>query len=245
MFIVTLTDYVPLERYDSLPWTGAKIQESVSQSGPWVDIQTFVLNPVDSDPTQPQERSFTSTAATLEAGWYRIVWTDSLGTLLATDPLLNVPAVDVLWKPTAADVANMLWTRTVTPTGEHLGVFSNSTRPTATQAEALLNQAVLDVAMSIGNTIPSVCLAAAKNVATIRAAMLIEITYFPEQIGTERSPYDRLKALYDEQLKLLVQVIQAEEADEGIDDTTQATGMAQYSFPSNDLNGLVGWNSQW
>jgi len=101
--IVSLTDYIPEPRYDSLPWTHARLEEASSAGGPWTAIETFTLSPVDADPTQPVSRSFTTTLATLGAGWYRIVWVDDALQESATPGVQNV-----LPFATAADLAARL-----------------------------------------------------------------------------------------------------------------------------------------
>lgn len=76
-FIVSLEGFVPPPRYDSLPWTHARIEESTTSStGPWSTVGTPTLSPLDSDPANPQARNFTVTVATA-TGWYRVVWLDA------------------------------------------------------------------------------------------------------------------------------------------------------------------------
>lgn len=87
--IVSLTDYIPEARYDGLPWTHARIEEAAAAGGPWTAIDTKTLAPVDADPSAPLTRSFTTTLATLYAGWYRIVWTDAALQESATPPVRN------------------------------------------------------------------------------------------------------------------------------------------------------------
>jgi hypothetical protein len=88
--IVNLTGYIPAARYDALPWTHARLEEASSAGGPWTAAETFTLSPVDADPSQPASRSFTTTLATLTAGWYRVVWTDAAMLESATAPVQNV-----------------------------------------------------------------------------------------------------------------------------------------------------------
>jgi len=88
--IVSLTDYTPEPRFDGLPWTAARIEEASSAGGPWTGIETITLNPVDPDPSDPASRSFTTSLATLTAGWYRIVWIDAALLESATPAVQNV-----------------------------------------------------------------------------------------------------------------------------------------------------------
>jgi hypothetical protein len=63
----TFTDYRPVARYPPIttPWTQARIEEAPAETGPWTTIDTITLSPVDSDPTAPQARSFSTPNATL------------------------------------------------------------------------------------------------------------------------------------------------------------------------------------
>lgn len=67
-----------------------------------------------------------------------------------------------------------------------------------------------------------------------RAAMLVEIAYYPEQIGSG-SMYDQWKEMFDEGLVRLVERVQAIEALQGADDTTLSPGMAEFWFPPNTV----------
>jgi hypothetical protein len=90
--VVSLEDYRPAPRYDSLPWTNAMIQEGTSADDPaWVTLETQPLSPLDSDPANPAYRNFTTTLGTAEELWYRIVFLDAtMATGLPTVPIQNV-----------------------------------------------------------------------------------------------------------------------------------------------------------
>lgn len=89
--VVSLEDYRPAPRYDSLPWTDARIQEGPTSTGPWVTLETQALSPIDPDPENPQYRNFTTQLGTAEEQWYRIVFLDATGDLgLPTFPIQNV-----------------------------------------------------------------------------------------------------------------------------------------------------------
>ena len=51
--VVTLEDFRPIPRYDTLAWTDARIEEASAREGPWAPVESFVLSPVDADPTAP------------------------------------------------------------------------------------------------------------------------------------------------------------------------------------------------
>jgi hypothetical protein len=99
--VVTLEDFRPSPRYDSLPWTKARIEEGTASAGPWTTLETINLSPVDSDPTNPAYRSFTTALGSAEDLWYRVVFLDAADNFaLPTYPVQNV-ASD---RPVYADV---------------------------------------------------------------------------------------------------------------------------------------------
>jgi hypothetical protein len=89
--VVSLEDYRPSPRYDSLPWTDVQIQEAPAATGPWVTLETQALSPVDSDPANPAYRNFTTALGTAAEQWYRVVFLDAaVATGLPTFPIQNV-----------------------------------------------------------------------------------------------------------------------------------------------------------
>jgi hypothetical protein len=80
-YVVTLEDYRPSPRFDSLPWTQARIEEGTTSTGPWTALETINLSPVDSDPSNPAYRNFTTQLGTAPDLWYRVVFLDATGDL--------------------------------------------------------------------------------------------------------------------------------------------------------------------
>lgn len=91
MTVVTLEDFTPGPRYDSTAWTQARIEEAAAATGPWTALETRNLVPVDSDPTAPRSRDFTTELATRSEGWYRIVWIDPTGDTQPSPPTFSGP----------------------------------------------------------------------------------------------------------------------------------------------------------
>lgn len=91
--VITFVDYTPAPRYDATAWAEVEIQETDDPvAGTWTTIDTITLSPVDSDPTEPATRSFTTENAsdTLEL-WYRLVFIDDTGDeQQPTAPIQNV-----------------------------------------------------------------------------------------------------------------------------------------------------------
>lgn len=74
--IHTITGATPPARYDALPWDRARVEESVAEDGPWAEVDTLTLDPVDADPSAPATRGFTF-PSDLTVGYFRIVWLDA------------------------------------------------------------------------------------------------------------------------------------------------------------------------
>lgn len=115
--VVSLEDVRPAPRYDGDPWTDAQFQEGTASTGPWTTLETIALAPVDSDPTNPAYRNFTTDLATIADGlWYRIVFLDATGdTGLPTFPIQNVPDS----RPVYASVAELATLVRVNATSRH------------------------------------------------------------------------------------------------------------------------------
>ena len=80
-YVVTLQDFRPSPRYDSLPWTQARIEEGATADGPFTTLETIAISPVDADPANPAYRNFTTQLGTAPDLWYRIVFLDASGDL--------------------------------------------------------------------------------------------------------------------------------------------------------------------
>jgi len=113
------------------------------------------------------------------------------------------------WTPGLADVGAILRARTKDVVGNELGTFTVDTRPTDVEVSALISQGVADVAMATGSELPASVWNDAKSVAAFATALRVELSYFPEQINTGRSPYQQLKQLYDDMLKRLLTAVES------------------------------------
>lgn len=89
--VVSFEGYRPPPRYDSIPWTEARLYEATTSDGVGTLIETFTLSPVDADPSDPAYRDFTTELGTAAELWYWIVFADASGdTAAATDPVQNI-----------------------------------------------------------------------------------------------------------------------------------------------------------
>lgn len=70
-----------------------RIEEALTQTGTYTAIDTINLSPVDSDPSNPASRSFTTSLASDGEGlWYQMVFLDGGGNdSLPTFPIQNLP----------------------------------------------------------------------------------------------------------------------------------------------------------
>lgn len=151
------------------------------------------------------------------------------------------------WAPTTSDVGALLRARTKDRSGNELGDFTANTRPTGVQVEALIEQATSDIdeALSVLGPIPENLYGLARRVAGLGTALGVELGYFPEQVGTGRSPYAQIKDMYDDRLKVLRSSIEAAGGDVP-GDATSGPPAPVWTFPDspgrtvNDLglNGL-------
>jgi hypothetical protein len=132
------------------------------------------------------------------------------------------------WEPRPSDIGAILRARTKATSGREVGTFNEDTRPTGSQVQELIESAVAKVDARVG-TVPETLWVHARRVAALRAAMFVELSYFPEQVNAGRSVYTHLKAEFDEELaELIVEVTSSNDTD-GV--LGQPALSPAYSFP--------------
>lgn len=97
--------------------------------------------------------------------------------------------------PTLEDVAALIRARTRDSNGVEVGTFTPDTRPTDAQAQEAIDHAVTALHEKVGE-IGAPCTDVARLCAAYGAAAEIELSYFPEQARTDRSPYTYLLNRY-------------------------------------------------
>jgi hypothetical protein len=153
-------------------------------------------------------------------------------------------------RPSLESVGARLRARTKLPNtgGTEIGTFDHRTRPTGSEVEELIDDAVLEVVGKIGTPTPGSKLEErARGAISLYTAMLVELSYFPEQVQSNRSPYPMLEKLYESRIKSLIA-----DAEQGSDDDGGGGGEgdsgspanAYWGFPDN-VGGLVGWRTRW
>lgn len=109
--VVTFERFRPPARYDSLPWTEVRIEESDAEDGTFTQIDVVALTP-DADPASPAARSFTTELGTAPDQWYQIIFADGTGDVSqATGPIQNLSAtvpLDVEAFATGQELASII-----------------------------------------------------------------------------------------------------------------------------------------
>lgn len=112
--------------------------------------------------------------------------------------------------PTASQVADLIRARTVDTDGHEIGAFTSATRPTDTQVQGLIGQATMLVGAKVGADLPVALRGYATHLAALRAAMLVEMSYWPEQVNDAASPYQQLSQIADELSTALTAALEGE-----------------------------------
>lgn len=245
-YVVTFEHYRPGERVDGRPWTQARIDEATGEDGPYTTIDTLPLIPVDTNPAAPRERTLTTEAATVPDGWYQVVWLDDIGGEQPTSPIHNTDPT-VAYQPAVWEVAAYVRARTKDTSGGEAGTFTFATSPTDTEVRDIIRVAAGKVASRFGTTVAASLALAAREVVALRAAMLVELTFFGDQIQAGRSPYTELKELYEQAYTDLLEARKDLGADAlaGTGDDLSAAGLPASAYPAVTLCHVPGSESPW
>lgn len=232
MSVVSLEGFSPSRRFDSIPWTGAIVQESPASTGPWTDLHTFNFSDPDVDPADPKERDFT-VIGTINQGWYRVIFFDSGShQLQPTTPVQNT----LTFQASNEQVARLIMSRTRDTFGNVLGTFTDNTLPTADEVERIIGDATLSLSKQIGDTIPDALLDDASRVVAILAAMQIELSFYSDQVNTGRSIYPQLEAMLKTEITNLQRSISLfSEGETGVTNTGPGS-KASWGFPTPGID---------
>jgi hypothetical protein len=155
--------------------------------------------------------------------------------------------------PDVAAVGAILRARTQDGNDQELGTFDETTRPTAAEVEVLLKQAGTVVYGAVGDPASLTCASAdmiRDGIAywiSLLTAMLVELSYFPEQIDEERSAYQHYKDLWDNDVSGFSGLVDSAaecRAGEVIPDDSDGYKGSSWAFPV-DVGGMVGWQTRW
>jgi len=93
--------------------------------------------------------------------------------------------------------------RTRDSDGNVVGDFTTITSPTVDVVSDIVGQAADEVSIVIGETIPTRLFRAAESLVALRAAMLVELSYWPEQLSHDASPYNAYASQYKDGMTAL------------------------------------------
>lgn len=153
-----------------------------------------------------------------------------------------MPVAD--WTPLVEDVAALLRARTIDNNGAEVGTFNTDTRPTDTEADVVIAHAVDEISARVGLEIPEIVWPIAKRAASLRAAMLIELSYWPEQVRSQKSPYEHYRDMYNDQIKAVEKAVkEAGSGDPEEVGSVDDAAMPSFGFPV-DTGGMIGWGTR-
>jgi hypothetical protein len=98
-------------------------------------------------------------------------------------PHINVPAVT----PSVDDVALLLQTRTISAGGGPLSTFTDATRPSAEQVAGIIYQAIIVICEQFKQDVPTYLYPRVKQAIAFQAAVLVEDSFFREQVTNGQS----------------------------------------------------------
>lgn len=179
------------------------------------------------------------------------------------ESLATAGGLSVGVRPGVRDVAGLLRARTKSTGGKELGTFADGqTRPGATEVDGLIDDAVDEVlgkVVGIDTSLPpgsaynapgSAYERRIRGAIRLYAAILVETSYFPEQVRANQSPVNVYQQLFDSRIRSLI----AEDKlghPEGFGDVgkggsggADSPADAAWSYPA-DGGGLIGWSTRW
>lgn len=177
--------------------------------GQGATVTTRSTTGVIEDPAGSGSYNITGVAPSV-AGSYNVVfdtggddplYLNELLTVAVTDPGTTFPDGTT---PTVAEVSALLRARTYV-NGQYHGVFDDETRPTGDEVQDLILMAASYVLGRTGTTsIPTALAASVRYGVALRAAALIEMSYWPEQAQENGSMFDMLTQTFDTHLAGLI-----------------------------------------
>jgi hypothetical protein len=218
-YVVSLNGVTPPARFDGKPWAKAIIFEAEAElfyagEEVWSKIDEVELaslpGGLDTNPESPRARSFTTNKATLAEGYYYFIWQDEEGGESGPSKIVhNVFSVEQTVRPSLAEVAAVIRTRTVEleSGGKEAGTFNTKTKPTAEEAEGLINAALAQTLLTTGPEISPSYWERARTVVAYLAACLIEFSYYREDIERDTSAFPELEKMHKQALDGLLSSI--------------------------------------
>jgi hypothetical protein len=143
------------------------------------------------------------------------------------------------WLATPEDVAALLRARTKDETGRELGSWSDATRPTYDEVAQLIELARMQATDADGPA-QTACGPLCRTVIALHAACLVELSYFPEQVRSDRSPYSELRDMLTD-----AQAAYSLCREAGSPDASVGEGWTYHSLPVRPAisEQLIGWRN--
>lgn len=175
-----------------------------------------------------------------------------------------MPVSDIT--PSVDDVAGPIRARTKTNAGKEAGTFLPApefpdapgaifTRPTAEQVTKLIQvDAATDIIAAFGTEIPDApgdpvdkdrYRDAVKGLWALNAALLVELTYFPEQVATNRSPYPQLLERYNRTLARTQELVTEAGGGQGGDGGSNAVLPSGFPSGGGFPDTAIGMETPW
>ena len=128
---------------------------------------------------------------------------------MSTNGSTPVDPLTVPWRPTVDDIAALLRARTKDASGVEVGTFNENTRPTDVEVEQLITNGCAKIASLVGWDIPSDAQPEASHLAALVTACEVELSYFPEQVRTDRSAYTQLWQMFQDDRQAFIDYVAA------------------------------------
>lgn len=144
------------------------------------------------------------------------------------------------YTPTVKDVARHLRARTRAPSGVEVGTFDSTTTPTEEQVEGMIDLARPFITGALG-TVPAGCFDGARSLWALKAAELVEISYYPEQLAPGGT-VSALRALYADLLPAVISCVAGAGEGGGSDDLDNAPPSSCF-YDVVDFDGSAGVGS--
>lgn len=149
--------------------------------------------------------------------------------------------------PTNEQISRLLRTRTYDGFGNQLGTFmpaeDGRTRPTEEQVMGLVEDVESEVLAYLGGLPCNDPLKLrTKSLIAYGVAMLIELSYYPEQVQNKHSPYDKYHELYHSGLKELGKAVATECDGQGNETGDGDTLIPRGNFDTNA--GMIGLETE-
>jgi hypothetical protein len=142
------------------------------------------------------------------------------------------------YTPSVQDVARYLRARTRGPDGSEVGTFDSTTVPTDDQVEAIIDLAMPIVSGMLG-LVPATCEVGARSLAALKAAEMIEVSYFPEQLAPGGT-VTALRALYADLLPAVQMCVSGDGTGGGGADNHDSTPASSGFWDCDPFGGRYG-----